>query len=594
MRNTDGDGIEFTEVLYGQAETLERSCKVVSRAQKRVDICGDATLPSVSIEVSPWNEQLLKLKDRNIVHRQITEINNDNLLYCKQLMEIADLRHLPNVKGNFGVTESEYCGSATMVQSNSPNQLIHCTVKSFVEQQQSFFDMLWDKAVPAPTRIKELEYGIEPEIIKTVQDPCETKALLIDLLNSAHNEIKIMIPTENEFNRWISSGFFTIIHNICHKKKYNDENITSNLFNSYNELKHPTKLEFIKLLLPSISYNFQVAVNIEEYNDSLVQCKEIETSIDAKSVIVIVDKSYSIVIEVKNDNSTEFESAIGFATYSNSIPTVFSYISMFESFWKQSELVEKLKDSDELQKDFIRIAVHELKNPIQPIVALSHVLRSKFTDKEDLEALNIISRNANKLVQLSNDVLDVTRIETKTLKLLKKSFDLIETMKSLINEYNQQLLNKNIKINLKSFEFDAYFLNGYDSYEEIAKTREGNKFRELSRLIVYADKDRILQVMYNLLNNAVKFTNHGEIVVYIFKESHNNTSVIQVRDSGIGIDNQVIDKLFSKFVTKSEKGTGLGLFICKNLIEAHGGRIWAKNNINQTGATFSFTLPYYL
>jgi signal transduction histidine kinase len=265
---------------------------------------------------------------------------------------------------------------------------------------------------------------------------------------------------------------------------------------------------------------------------------------------------------------------------------------MFESFWKQSELVEKLKESDELQKDFIRIAVHELKNPIQPIVTLSHVLRSKFTDKEDLEALNIISRNANKLVQLSNDVLDVTRIETKTLELHKEYFDIVETMKTFIDEYNQQLLNKNIKLTLRSFEFDRYFLNGYDSEEGIAKIRRGNELRDLLRHKVYADKDRILQVMYNLLNNAVKFTNQGEIAVYIFKESHNNTSIIHVSDSGIGIDNQIIDKLFSKFVTKSERGTGLGLFICKNLIEAHGGRIWAKNNINQTGATFSFTLPF--
>ena len=222
MRKFDRDVREFTQVLYGQSETLEMSCKVVSRAQERVDICGDSTLPSVSIEVSPWHEELLKLKDRNIVHRQITEINNDNIFYCKKLMEIADLRHLPNVKGNFGVTESEYCGSATMVQANSPNQLIHCTVKSFVEQQQSFFDMLWDKAIPAATRMKEPEYGIEPEIIKTIQEPLEIKDLLIHLLNSAQNQIKIIIPTENEFNRWISSGLFTILHDICRKKKFDD------------------------------------------------------------------------------------------------------------------------------------------------------------------------------------------------------------------------------------------------------------------------------------------------------------------------------------------------------------------------------------
>lgn len=589
MRKFDSDVREFTQVLYGQSETLEMSCKVVSRAQERVDICGDSTLPSVSIEVSPWHKELLKVKDRNIVHRQITEINNDNLFYCKKLMEIADLRHLPNVKGNFGVTESEYCGSATMVQANSPNQLIHCTVKSFVEQQQSFFDMLWDKAIPAATRIKEIEYGIEPEIIRTIQEPLEIKNLLIDILNSAHTQIKIIIPTENEFNRWISSGFFTILHDICCKKKFNDEN---KMLNSHRDFTCPNQPKFIKLLLPSISHNPQTAHKIEEYNNFMVQCKEIETSIDAKSVIIIFDKSFSIAIEVKNDNATEFESAIGFATYSNSIPTVYSYISMFESFWKQSELVEKLKESDELQKDFIRIAVHELKNPIQPIVTLSRVLRSKFTDKEDLEALNIINRNANKLIQLSNDVLDVTRSETKTLMLNIESFDIVEAIKTLVNEYNQQLLNKNINLTLKSFESNKYFLDGDETDEKTLKTKMRNESRDLLKHVVFADKGRILQVMYNLLNNAVKFTNHGEITVYILKQSQKNVTTIHVMDSGVGIDDQVIDKLFSKFVTKSERGTGLGLFICKNLIEAHGGRIWAKNNINQSGATFSFMLPY--
>jgi two-component system sensor histidine kinase VicK len=243
--------------------------------------------------------------------------------------------------------------------------------------------------------------------------------LLIDKLKSAHNQIKIIIPTENEFSRWISSGFFTILHDICRQKKYDDENKTTNSFNPHHDFKHPAQPEFIKLLIPSISYSSQLAHIIEEYNELMVQCKEIETSIDSKSVIIIIDKSYSIAIEVKNDNATNLESAIGFATYSNSIPTVFSYISMFESFWKQSELVEKLKEADELQKDFIRIAVHELKNPIQPIVTLSQVLRSKFTDKEDLEALNIIDRNANKLVQLSNDVLMLPELRQERLDFTK-------------------------------------------------------------------------------------------------------------------------------------------------------------------------------
>ena len=137
------------------------------------------------------------------------------------------------------------------------------------------------------------------------------------------------------------------------------------------------------------------------------------------------------------------------------------------SFWKQSELVERLKGSDELQKNFVRIAAHELKNPIQPIVALAHLLQSKLTDKADLEIVDIIDRNANKLLQLSDDVLDVTRIDPKTLNLRKESFDIVETIRNFIGEYGQSLVNTDITISLKSFELDDNFLNKFDSIDKM-------------------------------------------------------------------------------------------------------------------------------
>jgi two-component system, OmpR family, sensor histidine kinase VicK len=129
---------------------------------------------------------------------------------------------------------------------------------------------------------------------------------------------------------------------------------------------------------------------------------------------------------VKDDTEDTFVNSIGIATYSNSRATVLSYVSVFESFWKQSDLVKKIKESEELQKDFVHIAAHELKNPIQPILGLSSILmKHKPSDENDFRnIIKTINRNAKKLIQLTNDILDVTKIETNNLNLNKELFNL--------------------------------------------------------------------------------------------------------------------------------------------------------------------------
>jgi signal transduction histidine kinase len=108
---------------------------------------------------------------------------------------------------------------------------------------------------------------------------------------------------------------------------------------------------------------------------------------------------------------------------------------------------------------------------------------------------------------------------------------------------------------------------------------------------VEADKGRIIQVIDNLISNALKFTNEGTI--YVLVESKDGQAVVSVKDNGQGIDPDILPKLFTKFASKSEigGGTGLGLFISKSIIESHGGKIWAENNKDTKGATFSFSLP---
>ena len=235
---------------------------------------------------------------------------------------------------------------------------------------------------------------------------------------------------------------------------------------------------------------------------------------------------------------------------------------------------DQLKIQDKLQKEFISIAAHELRTPIQPILGFSEIVRDKIKDKEQKELLDIVIKNTKRLKNLAEDILDVARFESNTLYLNKEKFSLDELIHCIIKEFQNNMdSNKKIKI-----EFNN---NNYES------------------ILVYADKNRISQVISNLINNSIKFIlKEGTIYIYIDKiiNNGNDTSkkvVIKIKDTGIGIDDEILPHLFKKFTTKSFQGTGLGLYICKNIIEVHGGKIWAENNGDDKrgGATISFYLP---
>jgi signal transduction histidine kinase len=231
---------------------------------------------------------------------------------------------------------------------------------------------------------------------------------------------------------------------------------------------------------------------------------------------------------------------------------------------------EQLIQHDKLQKEFIDMAAHELRTPIQPILGLTDVLRDNISDSHQSRLLDVIMRNARRLQRLSCDILDVSKIESSLLKLSKSPIDLNEKIKTVINDIQ----------------------NGYD--------RENNNnitffFQPKDSITVYADRDRIYQVLSNLLNNAVKFTKNGTVTINTSlnhkTNNHNKEAIVTITDTGSGIAPEIMPKLFTKFVTSSQTGTGLGLFISKGIIEAHGGRIWAENNSNGLGASFSFSLP---
>jgi signal transduction histidine kinase len=234
---------------------------------------------------------------------------------------------------------------------------------------------------------------------------------------------------------------------------------------------------------------------------------------------------------------------------------------------------EQLKVHDKMQKEFINVASHEIKTPTQALLGYSEILQKHPEKREEMS--QAIFRNANRLQRLTNDILDVTRIESQTLKLNKEQFNLADLISSVVEDFKNDIQKKGSDIKLF--------------------------YEPKDHLILEADKVRLTQVISNLLSNAIKFTNQGSGTISIDtstiqQQIHNNDIekklLVSVKDDGTGIDPSMTSRLFTKFASKSETGgTGLGLFISKSIVEAHGGRIWAKNNANGKGATFTFTLP---
>ncbi|HEV2876836.1 MAG TPA: HAMP domain-containing sensor histidine kinase, partial [Nitrososphaeraceae archaeon] len=332
-------------------------------------------------------------------------------------------------------------------------------------------------------------------------------------------------------------------------------------------------------------------------------------------MILVVDGKQSLAIKLKESrqvaNSSEskdyhdvaqsqddaLEEMIELGTYSNNKSIVLSYAIVFETLWRQLELnkqvsgiVEKQRAQDNTKTDLLSIAAHELRDPIQPVLGLAEMLQSRknIHPEEQEEFLAIIIRNAKRLKDLTENILDLTKIEGQSsLSLNKELVNIKDIIKRSILDIKSQLSgNQRVEIKVKDNSMKEHSI-GQDS----------------DAVLVRADGSKLMQVISNLLSNAVKFTDVGEILITIETKvtttgdstntSGNKEVIVSIKDSGQGIDPSMMPRLFEKFATKSDKGTGLGLglFISKNIITHHGGKIWAENNSGGKGATFAFSLP---
>ena len=692
---------ECTEIFYGIDTVMNTVLQFLYHTKGKIDACVDYTRPSLAIDIIILKKAFLDARKRGVRLRYATEINKDNISYCKQLMSMVDeLRHLEGIKGNFYISETGYLAPATFHEAGEPAaQIIYSNVKELIEHQKYVFETLWSKTIPAEQRIREIEEGVEHH-----------ETVIIDNSDDIIREIYSLTASSNQLDTCLTSGgmqyshkyFFDIKKKLLDKQRRGEHKglryITSIDNNNLDLIKLYLK-KGIKIRhvgnLPPMSFGVsdkKIAVTIEKMeNGKVVQSlllsnesqylkhfssvfqrlwkngveateriHEIEEGVEAEFYNVITDneKASQILIdmtksvrkkaliflpndkalvridrlgiidsllrasrngaevkiisplseenseiqrkilenapdirmldgnispygmyiidhekflraELKKPKADKFSDAIGLVVYSNRRTTVDSFESVFELLWNERILVEELRKADTMQKEFISIAAHELKTPIQAILGMSGLLKY-YPEKTD-QVIEVISRNAIRLQRLSAHILDATRIESRTLKLEKERFDIRDLLLTIIEDYKERIK---------------------DTTNDRVELIYNDNFNISHAIIVEADKERINQVISNLLSNSIQFTNDGHISLEMATIDQNNEVIVTVRDTGKGINPEIMPRLFSKFVTRSQQGTGLGLFISKNIIESHGGKIWAENNVLEgRGTIFSFTLP---
>jgi len=728
--NDDRITTTATKLIHGTDDVINAEVAFFYKTRHKIDTYMNYTRPPLAIGLEPIKKAFVDARNRGIHMRYITEINSDNLAYCRELMQIVqDLRHLDGIKGNFMVSEGEYIAPLILFEHGKiAPQAFYSSTKQILEHQQYIFENLWEKAIPAEERIREIVEGRsvhhetkvlrnQDQITNKIKDLLENSNELLvctgpdglqlgyDRFLSLGNEIlarfkkgehrgikiittriqdriklvkdlldlgiqirdinntppmnfsltdkeviatikieggeklqSILVSNEHAYvshfhsifgDLWKSGidakikiarieegadfGYIEVIESSSRAGELYLELVRSAqkeimiIFPTTNAFLRQYRMGAIDLakeavlqrnvkvrvLMPKHESTEELVQNITKVSKSNLSNFVIgyieQAILDSHATILIIDKKLSLLMEIRDDSKSTFAEAIGLSTYSNSKAGVLSYLSLVENLWLQSELYKQIMDSNtrleaanerldianeqlrinnKMQEEFINIAAHELRTPIQPILGISQILRHKSKDPQYRESLDIVIRNANRLKRLTEDILDVQKIDSRNLLLNKERLELNGLISTLVTEYkNQYEKEKIITI-------------------ELHRKPDGSR-----PIMVEADKDRLVQVIYNLLDNAIKFTKEGTVEVII--EEQVGKVTVSVKDSGTGIDANIFPRLFSKFVTKSFQGTGLGLFICKGIIEAHGGHIWAKNNSYDQGATFSFTLPGY-
>jgi len=565
----EGKEPRITKIIDSSEQVISRARHVIETSV-RLSVCSHFSyLKMIDTIASDLIKKILT-KSQNGEHkgvRWIGTINIEDVALVQKYFALGmEIKHIKYIPLNFSVTDKEFnfavSNVAAATDAINPTVLISNELP-YIKQFNSLFEELWSQGIDAADRILQIEKGIEPDFFEVINEKTKAAELLLSLSTLAKEEVLFLLPNDKALIRMKKLGVLDALQNAS--------------LHGVN----------VRLICP-----------VTEDNSEIIECLRVHSQIklvkgnESQSGIMIVDSSRFISAELVNPTSESFSEAIGIALYSNSKRSAMMLCSFFDSLWNQAEIYRRLELQEKMEKEFVNMAAHELRTPVQPLLGITDILMSQFEEDQQQEQeeevadggqgikknkkkeivvtreeIEMIARNAKRLERLTSDILDVSRIESNALKLNLELIDLNEKIMIIVNdELNAIPHGKELKIT-----FDQ---------------------RESVPLFVRADKSRLFEVLSNLIGNAIKFTDSGgTITVSAEKTATKNEAIISIKDTGKGIDKEILPRLFTKFASKSDNGTGLGLFLSKGIIQAHGGKIWAENNIEGKGATLRFTLP---
>ncbi|MFZ0223877.1 MAG: HAMP domain-containing sensor histidine kinase, partial [Candidatus Nitrosopolaris sp.] len=445
------------------------------------------------------------------VIRLITTITDkDSIDLVRIFLEAgAKVRHLKNLPlMDFAVDNQYFHATIRKDSGRLSRTLLISNEPAYVEHFKTIFEELWKDGIDANERIKDIYAGANLADIEVIPKASRARELYFQILKAATEEVLLLFPTFNAFIR-------------------QEKIVVRSLLLSNTELRTKTAASTIeknvkvRILIPFNQLIQQKMQNLKNSSHSNIEIRYIEPiMLTTQATILVADRKNTLVMEIKDDSKTTFDEAIGLSTYSNSKAGVLSYVFIFENLWKQIELYEDIKKSrgqlmilDKMQQEFINVAAHELRTPIQPILSITQILRSRINDDQQQELLDIVIRNAKRLNRLSDEILDVTKLESQRFGLKKEQFNLNDIILHAIDDIvlGNEISSKNLQL-----------------------------LYEPRDILLQADKSRIAEVISNLLSNAIKFTQKGTITINVESKTKKNNIknwvIVSVKDTGQGID----------------------------------------------------------
>jgi signal transduction histidine kinase len=638
-----------TQILYGVENALSCGVKFMENAEMKMDITFDYHAPSIVIKIPQYYVGYKDILKRGGKIRCITEITKDNIQYCKELLNIvSELRHLDGLKGGIAINETEYMATTLLKEEQPLTEVIYSNAEEVVSQGQYAFDTFWENAIPAIKKIKEIEEGIEIEFVKVINDPIKSRNIYIKNLKASKNELLLFIPSyllpvfekDNEFLKIIDEFSNDLHHQIKILLSSNTEFNNSNL-NFHGILLYAKKdnillralekeIQFKPLEKTAIAIMDRKISMVLELKDGIYNSFEnaIVFSIYSNnktfvsSYVSIFESLWRYIDLLEKFKEIDKRHKIQEADLKNQIEQKTRYLlkinkNLEELNQEYSEKEKALKETnmelietENKKEEFISMVAHELRTPLVPIKGYAEMLLKdeslgKLSEKQK-KAIKAIYRNVRKQGSLVEDILDVYKLDLGKTILLKKEITISNLFANITNDSKSIAEEKRVTI-----------------MTEI-KTKSTNT--------IYCDEKRIEQVFLNLIKNSIDFVPEkgGNIVLRVedrkqeYDEDEDNKKdekkisninsnknnnddaknkitrymIFTVKDNGRGIPKDKVDNLFKKFyqidtsATRKHSGTGLGLVICKGIVEAHGGKIWVDKN-HKNGFSIKFTLPIY-